>query len=49
VKGQKPPGYEVDRKREGKRGWRAGPPVLVKRIAKRAQRRQGKRETEEKT
>jgi hypothetical protein len=42
-KGAKGPGYEVDRKREGKRGWRnAG--SFAKRIGARAQRRIGKQE-----
>lgn len=40
-KGSKGPGYEVDRKREGKRGYRSAGAV-AKRVGKRAQRRIGK-------
>jgi hypothetical protein len=39
-KGSKGPGYEVNRRREGKRGWRDAGPV-AKRIGVRAVRRIG--------
>lgn len=39
-KGSKGVGHEVDRKREGKRGYRSAGAV-AKRIGRRAQRRQG--------
>lgn len=44
-KGSKSPGYEVHRKREGKRGWRDPGPV-AKRKAHRYEREQDKREAE---
>lgn len=45
-KGSKGVGYEVDRKREGKRGWRSHN-AFTKRIGVRAQRRLGVDECKE--